>query len=250
MIRFLAKIRIVPVTIFAAALMLSFKVGDILNGIESSLDSLSVARVQAQTPPPPPEAPPPPPPPANLPSNNAPPPEEGGAEGAPPPANQQDAAAQPPEGLKAEEADPLDDPTLFTQSEIDLLQQLADRREVIEARSEELTLREGLLGAAEKRIDKKILEMKGLEKTIQGLIKTHDQQEDAKMQSLVKIYENMKPKDAARIFEELDINTLLMVAERMKERKLAPVMAKMNSGKAKEMTVELSKLRKLPDPGT
>ncbi|MBT4589129.1 MAG: hypothetical protein HOG95_10305 [Rhodospirillaceae bacterium] len=228
--------------------MLSFKVGDILNGIESSLDSLSVARVQAQTPPPPPEAPPPPP--ANLPSNNAPPPEEGGAEGAPPPANQQDAAAQPPEGLKAEEADPLDDPTLFTQSEIDLLQQLADRREVIEARSEELTLREGLLGAAEKRIDKKILEMKGLEKTIQGLIKTHDQQEDAKMQSLVKIYENMKPKDAARIFEELDINTLLMVAERMKERKLAPVMAKMNSGKAKEMTVELSKLRKLPDPGT
>jgi len=121
---------------------------------------------------------------------------------------------------------------------------------VIEARSEELTLREGLLGAAEKRIDKKILEMKGLEKTIQGLIKTHDQQEDAKMQSLVKIYENMKPKDAARIFEELDINTLLMVAERMKERKLAPVMAKMNSGKAKEMTVELSKLRKLPDPGT
>jgi len=229
-------------------LMLSFKVGDILNGIESSLDSLSVARVQAQTPPPPPEAPPPPP--ANLPSNNAPPPEEGGAEGAPPPANQQDAAAQPPEGLKAEEADPLDDPTLFTQSEIDLLQQLADRREVIEARSEELTLREGLLGAAEKRIDKKILEMKGLEKTIQGLIKTHDQQEDAKMQSLVKIYENMKPKDAARIFEELDINTLLMVAERMKERKLAPVMAKMNSGKAKEMTVELSKLRKLPDPGT
>ncbi|MBT3992175.1 MAG: hypothetical protein HON14_01025 [Rhodospirillaceae bacterium] len=230
--------------------MLSFKVGDILNGIESSLDSLSVARVQAQTPPPPPEAPPPPPPPANLPSNNAPPPEEGGAEGAPPPANQQDAAAQPPEGLKAEEADPLDDPTLFTQSEIDLLQQLADRREVIEARSEELTLREGLLGAAEKRIDKKILEMKGLEKTIQGLIKTHDQQEDAKMQSLVKIYENMKPKDAARIFEELDINTLLMVAERMKERKLAPVMAKMNSGKAKEMTVELSKLRKLPDPGT
>ena len=250
MIRFLAKIRIVPVTIFAAALMLSFKVGDILNGIESSLDSLSVARVQAQTPPPPPEAPPPPSPPANLPSNNAPPPEEGGAEGAPPPANQQDAAAQPPEGLKAEEADPLDDPTLFTQSEIDLLQQLADRREVIEARSEELTLREGLLGAAEKRIDKKILEMKGLEKTIQGLIKTHDQQEDAKMQSLVKIYENMKPKDAARIFEELDINTLLMVAERMKERKLAPVMAKMNSGKAKEMTVELSKLRKLPDPGT
>ena len=99
-------------------------------------------------------------------------------------------------------------------------------------------------------LNKKIVEMKGLEITIQKLIKTHDQQEEAKMQSLVKIYEAMKPKDAARIFEELDINTLLMVAERMKERKLAPVMARMNSEKAMEMTVELTKIRNLPDPGT
>jgi flagellar motility protein MotE (MotC chaperone) len=241
MFKFLVKIRIVPVTIFAAALMLSFKVGDILNGIETSLDALSVAKVHAQAPPPP-EAPPPPPP-ANLPTNNAPPPEEGTSP-------QADPASEAPEGAKVDEPDPQDDPTLFTQSEIDLLQQLADRREIIEARSEELTLREGLLSAAEKRINKKIIEMKGLEITIQKLIKTHDQQEEAKMQSLVKIYEAMKPKDAARIFEELDINTLLMVAERMKERKLAPVMAKMNSEKAMEMTVELTKIRNLPDPGT
>ncbi len=244
MFKFLAKIRIVPMTIFAAALMLSFKVSDILNGIETSLDAFSVAKVQAQQPP---EAPPPPP--ANLPTNNAPPPEDGAPPPGdiPPPPGEEadDTAQQEPEG-----DDPQDDPTLFTQTEIDLLQQLADRRERIEARAEEIELRAGLLGAAEKRIDKKIQEMKALELTIQKLIKTHDQQEEAKMQSLVKIYENMKPKDAARIFEELDINTLLSVAERMKERKLAPVMAKMNAQKAKEMTVELTKLRELPDPGT
>jgi flagellar motility protein MotE (MotC chaperone) len=130
------------------------------------------------------------------------------------------------------------------------LQQLAERREMIEAQAEELKLRKGLLDAAERRINKKILEMKGLETTIQKLIKTHDVQEEAKMKSLVKIYENMKPKDAARIFEELDMITLLMVAERMKERKLAPVMAKMNPGKAKEMTVELAKKGNLPKPGS
>tara|TARA_B100000315_G_scaffold257658_1_gene307170 strand:- start:2027 stop:2746 length:720 start_codon:yes stop_codon:yes gene_type:complete len=239
MFKFLAKIRIVPMTIFAAALMLSFKVSDIMNGIEVSLDALSVAKVQAQQPP---DAPPPPP--ADLSTNNAPPPEDGPPpDDGPPPAD--DTAQQEPEG-----DDPQDDPTLFTQTEIDLLQQLADRREKIEARAEEIELRAGLLSAAEKRIDKKIQEMKSLESIIQKLIKTHDQQEEAKMESLVKIYENMKPKDAARIFEELDINTLLSVAERMKERKLAPVMAKMNPQKAKEMTVELTKLRDLPDPGS
>ena len=247
MFKFLAKIRIVPMTIFAAALMLSFKVSDILNGIETSLDAFSVAKVQAQQPP---DAPPPPP--ANLPTNNAPPPEDGAPP--PPPGNAPPSGDEPPANDTAQQEeegdDPQDDPTLFTQTEIDLLQQLADRREKIEARSEEIDLRAGLLSAAEKRIDKKIQEMKSLEITIQKLIKTHDQQEEAKMESLVKIYENMKPKDAARIFEELDIGTLLSVAERMKERKLAPVMAKMNAQKAKEMTVELTKLRELPDPGT
>jgi flagellar motility protein MotE (MotC chaperone) len=247
MFKFLAKIRIVPMTIFAAALMLSFKVSDILNGIETSLDAFSVAKVQAQQPP---EAPPPPP--ANLPTNNAPPPEDGAPP--PPPGSAPPSGDEPPANDTAQQEeegdDPQDDPTLFTQTEIDLLQQLADRREKIEARSEEIDLRAGLLSAAEKRIDKKIQEMKSLEITIQKLIKTHDQQEEAKMESLVKIYENMKPKDAARIFEELDIGTLLSVAERMKERKLAPVMAKMNAQKAKEMTVELTKLRELPDPGT
>jgi flagellar motility protein MotE (MotC chaperone) len=34
----------------------------------------------------------------------------------------------------------------------------------------------------------------------------------------------------------------------MKERKLAPVMAKMRPEKAIEMTVELAKLRTLPNP--
>ena len=56
----------------------------------------------------------------------------------------------------------LNDPTLFTESDLDILQKLAARRELIDARSEELTLLEGLLGAAEKRIDKKILELKRL----------------------------------------------------------------------------------------
>ena len=70
------------------------------------------------------------------------------------------------------------------------------------------------------------------------------------MNSLVKIYEAMKPKDAARIFEQLDIDTILLVAERMKERRLAPVMAQMNPEKAKDITIKLSKLRELPLPGT
>ncbi len=106
-----------------------------------------------------------------------------------------------------------------------------------------------MLKAAETRIDNKVKEIKALQAVIAKLIKSYDDQENAKLQSLVKIYENMKPRDAARIFEELNMDTLLMVAERMKERKLAPIMAKMDPIKATEITVELARLRQLPAVG-
>ena len=127
---------------------------------------------------------------------------------------------------------------------------MADRREYIERVARQVSLREGLLVAAERRISTRIAELKQLEGTIKGLIKTHDDQQEAKVNSLVKIYEAMKAIDAARIFEELDMDTLLIVAERMKERRLAPVMAQMNPEKAKDITVKLSKLRELPLPGS
>ena len=126
---------------------------------------------------------------------------------------------------------------------------MAERRENLDAREQELDIQSGLLTAAETRIDKKVKELKTLQAAIAKLIKSYDDQQNAKLQSLVKIYENMKPKDAARIFGELDMDTLLMVAERMKERKLAPIMAKMDPTKATEITVELSRLRQMPAVG-
>ncbi len=65
----------------------------------------------------------------------------------------------------------------------------------------------------------------------------------------MKIYENMKPKSAARIFEQLEMDTLLEVAERMKERKLAAIMAQLGEERAREVTVELRRLREMPKVG-
>ena len=138
------------------------------------------------------------------------------------------------------------DPALLTQAEIDLLQRLAERRETLEAQEKEMLMREGLLQAAEERIDKKIAELQNFQDTIEKLVKAYDADQIKKIEGLVKIYENMKPKNAARIFEELDMSTLLMVTESMGARRLAPIMAKMDPARATEITVELSRLRKLP----
>lgn len=138
------------------------------------------------------------------------------------------------------------DPFNLTDEEIDLLQKLAERRAEIESRAAGLERRRTLLEAAERRIDEKIGELESIRQTIEGLLVRHDAQEDAQLTSLVKIYESMKPKDAARIFEELDMVVLLDVIERMKERKTAPILAKMNPQRAKEITLELAQRRGLP----
>lgn len=240
-----SRLRFLPLTIFAATLMLTVKLGDIWDGIGDALD---FGQAQAQTEQPAAAGEPP----AQAPVDPA---------AAPPTATAGDASAAPfppatPEQAAADARDKdaadrliVDDPTLLSPAEIEILQRLAERRDELERRQRELEMREGLLQAAEQRIDGKIRELTELEQTIEGLIRKFDAQQEDKLLSLVKIYENMKPKDAARIFEDLEMTTLLEVAERMKERKLAPVIAAMSPEKAREVTVELKRLRELPGGG-
>lgn len=232
--RIFSRIRFLPLTIFAATLMLTVKIGDIWDGFDGHINgTIQVSEAIAQ--------------PAEEDAKPA-------AKDGQPAAGEKTAEQAVPAALKDEPQGQIsklitNDPTLLTPAEIDLLQQLAERRQVLESREQEFEIRTGLLAAAESRIDKKVEELKVLRETISGLIKTFDAQQDAKLLSLVKIYENMKPKEAAKIFEELEMDTLLEVAERMKERKLAPIMAKMDPEKARDMTVELSRLRQLPPVG-
>lgn len=135
----------------------------------------------------------------------------------------------------------------FSEQELKVLRQLAERRDALADRDRAIGRREALLVAAEARINEKIARLKDLQAVLESLVEKHDAEQERKLTSLVKIYENMKPKEAARIFEEMDMETLLPVVERMKERKLAAIMAQLNPSKAKEMTVELAQFRRLID---
>lgn len=132
-------------------------------------------------------------------------------------------------------------------SELEVLQSLAKRRDELSGRERALDMRETMLKAAEQRVDQKIVRLTALEGEIQKLVAKNDEVESARIKSLVKVYESMKPQDAARIFEKLDRAVLLDVAERMKETKMAPILAAMDAGSAQAVTVALATRRKLPD---
>ncbi len=140
------------------------------------------------------------------------------------------------------------DPSSVTQAEFEVLQRLAKRRAEIDGLRNDLTLRENLLNATELRVNAKLDELKKLKAMIEGLLKKHDDEQEAKLRSLVKIYETMKPKNAARILERLEMDVLLDVVERMREAKSSPIFAAMDPAKAKAVTAKLAERRELPHP--
>lgn len=167
------------------------------------------------------------------------------------PAPEQGAAADAEEGgthvAAASEPEAFTDPALMTRSELDLLQDLAERRVELDRRSDEIAIREGILEATERRIDEKIARLEGLEGQIKSLVSKHEEIENAELASIVKVYQTMKPKDAARIFERLDMEIQVEVATRMKEAKMAPILAAMSAEAAKTLTIELATRAQLPE---
>lgn len=131
------------------------------------------------------------------------------------------------------------DPTRFTQGEIDLLQKLSERRDALDKRERELEQREAMLRAAEKRFDEKVAELEGLKTQLRSLVDQRSKDEEERLRSLVRIYETMKPKEAAQILEKLDLDVVVGVIGRMKENKVAPILASMLPERAKTLTALL-----------
>ena len=130
-----------------------------------------------------------------------------------------------------------------------VLETLADRRQALDAREREIDTREKLLRAAQSRVDERISELKAIEAHISSLLRQRDAAAEAQIRSLVKVYERMKPGDAARIFETLDKTILLDVAALMKEQAIAGILAEMQPKAAQDLTERLATRLVLPDEG-
>lgn len=133
----------------------------------------------------------------------------------------------------------------FNQIEVDILQNLSGRRQEIEKWADDVKMQETVLKATEVQLDQKMADLQSLKNEVQVMLKKYEGKEAAELKSLVKIYENMKPVDAARIFNEMEMEILLEVVDMMSERKAAPVLANMIPTKAKDLTVELAEKRRL-----
>lgn len=130
---------------------------------------------------------------------------------------------------------------------IELFEDLKVRRNELDKQKRELSVREALLKTAEQELNQKYKELVSLKAEIEGLLVQQSDEEQKRVASLVKIYEGMKPKDAARIFNTLDLDILLAVVGRMSERKSAPIIASMSPERARVITTMLMDQKTLGD---
>lgn len=121
-----------------------------------------------------------------------------------------------------------------------ILQRLSERRLELDEIARELQVRDTLLQAKEKRIEEKVRELKEVEAKIVAATRKKDEMEDARLKGLVTMYESMKAKDAARIFERLDIALATEVAQQISPRRMSEIMAQMSPQAAERLTVELA----------
>ena len=138
---------------------------------------------------------------------------------------------------------PLDRPAPVSDAERGILLDLRHRRLALDARARDLDQREAELAAADRHLGDRVQQLAALQVRLEALEASRQQHSTENWAGLVKVYESMKARDAAAIFDVLDMQVLLQVLDRMRERPAAAILAAMQPDRARLATQMLAELR-------
>jgi flagellar motility protein MotE (MotC chaperone) len=126
-------------------------------------------------------------------------------------------------------------------SERAILERLQSRRQELEARAREIDIRESLLKAAEKRVESRVEELKAIESRITTATQQKSEADAARFKGIVTMYEAMKPKDAAKVFDRLEMPVLFEIASQIAPRKMSDILGLMSTEAAERLTIEMAR---------
>jgi len=137
----------------------------------------------------------------------------------------------------------------LSQSEVEVLQALGTRRQALDQRATQIETQDDLMTAAERRLDERLAQLHQLETTVNGLLGQLDQAQEQRLAALVDVYQRMRAKDAANVFNSLDDAVMVQVASRMRQTNLAEVMGRMQPDRARHLTQLLADRARPPTSG-
>lgn len=168
-------------------------------------------------------------------------------------ASAQSAVMTPPHGDPVPVATPppstaasgnvVPEPTPVSEAERALLGDLRRRRIELDSRAQVLDLRDQVQAAVEQRLGARLDQLTSLQQRLEQIEVARKAHDEANWRAMVKLYETMKPRDAAVIFNDLDRPVLLQIVDRMQERRASMVLAAMQPERARELTAALAAMR-------
>ncbi|MFL5334551.1 MAG: MotE family protein [Geminicoccaceae bacterium] len=139
------------------------------------------------------------------------------------------------------------DPPLAAALE-ELASELQRRQAAIAEREQTLALREAVVRSVESRVAGQISRLESLNGDLERRLGQLSADEQARIAQLVKVYEAMKAKSAAMIFDPMALDLLLPIMRGMRDTKVAAIVAEMDPAKARALTAELAGSREPPPP--
>jgi flagellar motility protein MotE (MotC chaperone) len=147
------------------------------------------------------------------------------------------AQADKVEKKKTEEPKPTE-PVLAepTGSELGHLTKLVERKKELDAREEELARVEAELGEQKAALQRRLAELEQMRSNISSMLEDRVKADDQKIETLVQFYSNMKPPQAAKIFETIDEDLAVQILGRMKKKSAADILNLIKPEKAQMFT--------------
>lgn len=88
----------------------------------------------------------------------------------------------------------------------------------------------------EKKDDKKSKDVKVSQKELEEQMKAREAAEKKRISKLARIYDNMKPEEAAKALNDVSLDTVVLILQKMNEANAGQVIAKMEPSKAARVT--------------
>lgn len=127
------------------------------------------------------------------------------------------------------------DPLTLTADEIDVLQTLHKRREELESREQKLSTDETTLRSIRTKIEEDLKLLSEVETRINKILAKYSKDQKEKIIRLTKLYSQMKPKQAASIFETLEADIAVEILDGLNEKNAANILDKMAPDKAQKL---------------
>lgn len=116
--------------------------------------------------------------------------------------------------------------------ESDFLFKLAERKKELDQREEDLNKKSAEIAKQKLDIESKLVQLEEYRSKISTLLKERIASDSGKVDTLVQVYSNMKPIQAAQVFEKMDEDLVIEILSRMKKKNAADILNLIKTEKA------------------